>query len=110
MEEVGFYCSKGTVLEYVGGYNLTNLNVDISNPTKLMEAKKDVIARFIGVMMPILNVYQLPLTKIHIFYDLDGSTITFNRNESIFVNLRYYEAWRTCHFLCLFRPPMLIRI
>ena len=110
MEEVGFYCSRGIVLEYLGRCNLTNLNADISDPTELMEAKKGVITRLIGVMMPILDVYQLPLTRIHIFYDPDGGPITFNRNGSIFVNLRYYEVWRTCHFLCLLRPPMLTRI
>ena len=66
-----------------------------------MKEKKDVIARFIGVMMPILNLYPLPLTKVHIFYDLGGSATTFNRNGSIFVNLRHYEYLRMRHLLCL---------
>lgn len=88
-------------LEYVGEYGLTNSNIDIPDPTKLLKEKKDVIGRFIGVMMPILHIYQLPLTKVHIFYDLGGSAVTFNRNGSIFVNLRHYEARRTHHLLCL---------
>ena len=75
-----------------------------------MEAKKDAITHFIGMMMPILDVYRLPLAKMHIFYDLVGSGITFNHNGSIFVNLRYYKVWHTCHFRCLFGLPMLIRI
>lgn len=71
------------------------MNADIPDPTKLLEAKKNLITRFIGVMMPILDLYQLPLIKVHMFYDLDGSTITFNRSGSIFVSLRHYEEWRT---------------
>ena len=39
-------------------------------------------------------VHSLPLTSLHIFYDLDGGLIAFNRNGSIFFNLRYYETWR----------------
>lgn len=88
-------------LESVGGYNLINLNADISDPAKLLKEKKDVIARFIGVMMPILDLYELPLTMVHIFYDLGGSAVTFNRNGSIFVNLRHYDYLRMRHLLCL---------
>ena len=65
--------------------------------------KKDSIARFIHVMVPIRDLYQLPPTSVHIFCDLAGSTIAFNRNASIFLNLRYFEAWRMYHFLCLCR-------
>ena len=88
-------------LKSVGGDNLTNLDADISDPTKLLKEKKDVIIRFIGVMMPILNLCQLPLAVVHIFYDLGGSAVTFNRNGSIFVNLRHYEYWGMHHLLCL---------
>ena len=95
-------------LKHVGGYNLTDLNTATPDPIKLLEAKKGVIARFIGVMMPIMNAYQLPLAKVHIYYDPAASTVTFNRDGSIFVNLRYYEGWRTYNFLRLCR--LLIRI
>ena len=61
-----------------------------------MKTKRDSIARFIYVVRPIVrDVFQLPPTSVHIFYDLAGSTIAFNRNASIFLNLRYFEAWRT---------------
>ena len=83
------------------GSNLIALNVDIPDPTKLLEAKMDAITRFTHVMEPIQNLYQLPPTSIHIFYDLAGSTVAFNHNSSIFVNLRYYEELRMCHFLFL---------
>ena len=44
--------------------------------------------------MPLADVYKLPAASLHIFYDTSGSRIAFNRNGSIFLNLRYYEAWR----------------
>ena len=50
-------------------------------------------------MVPILDLYRLPLAKLHIFYDLDGNAFTFNHNGSIFMNLRHYEKYRTYHFL-----------
>lgn len=59
-----------------------------------MKIKQDPIARFIRVMAPLANIYLLPLTSLHIFYDLEGGTIAFNRNGSIFLNLRYFEVWR----------------
>lgn len=59
-----------------------------------MTAKHDVLARFIHVIQPLGRVYGLPPTSLHIFYDRAGEMIAFNRNASIFLNLRYYEAWR----------------
>ena len=83
------------------GHNLTNLNVAIPDPFQLLGVKKDAIVRFIGVLVPIMGIYQLLPTSIYIFYDLSGSTITFNREGSIFLNMRYYEAWRMYYSLCL---------
>ena len=91
---------------------LTRLNVlevPSSQRQDFMRIKQDSIARFIHVMTPLANVYQLPLTSLHIFYDLGGGIIAFNRNGSIFLNLRYFEAWRqyiqvfrsnSCWFVC----------
>jgi len=66
---------------------------DVHNPAELMKTKRDAVARFIHVIIPIRDLYQLPPTSVHIFCDVAGSTIAFNRNASIFVNLRYFEAW-----------------
>lgn len=45
-------------------------------------------------MQPLARVYKLPLPTLHIFYDVAGDLIAFNRNASIFLNLRFFEAWR----------------
>ncbi|KAF9562769.1 hypothetical protein CPC08DRAFT_749290 [Agrocybe pediades] len=58
-----------------------------------METKRHSLARFIHIMQPLADIYSLPLTNLHIFYDLQGGIIAFNRNGSIFLNLRYFEEW-----------------
>ncbi|KAF9264248.1 hypothetical protein L218DRAFT_958669 [Marasmius fiardii PR-910] len=59
----------------------------------IMNDKKQSIARLIHIMNMLSQIYAIPLTSLHVFYDLSGGTIAFNRNGSIFFNLRYYEAW-----------------
>ncbi|KAG6862295.1 hypothetical protein C0995_015992 [Termitomyces sp. Mi166 len=49
---------------------------------------QDLIARFIHVLVKLSGVYDLPLTSLHVFYDIGGGLIGFNRSGSIFVNLR----------------------
>lgn len=61
-----------------------------------MTRMRDPLARFIHVVMPLAQIYNLPMTSLHIFYDMAGGLIAFNRNGSIFLNLRYFEAWREC--------------
>lgn len=58
-----------------------------------MNTKHDCLTRFVHIMESLAKTYQLPLANLHIFFDLDGGLIAFNRNGSIFLNLRYYEAW-----------------
>ena len=59
-----------------------------------MATHHDLLARFIHILLKLSGVYDLPLTNLHIFYDLGGGLIAFNRNGSIFLNLRYYKDWR----------------
>lgn len=60
----------------------------------MITTKNDTIARFIHVIQPLAQVYGLPLSSLHIFYDISGDLIAFNRNASLFLNLRFFEAWR----------------
>jgi hypothetical protein len=68
----------------------------VPNLEKLAEAKRDVLERFISVIRALGTVYALPPTSLHMFYNVAGSLIAFNSAGSLFCNLRYYEAWRTC--------------
>lgn len=60
----------------------------------MITTKNDTIARFIHVIQPLAQVYDLPPSSLHIFYDISGDLIAFNRNASLFLNLRFFEAWR----------------
>jgi hypothetical protein len=39
------------------------------------------------------------MTAVRIFYDLSGGLIAFNRNGTLFLNYRFFEAWRACSYL-----------
>lgn len=81
------------MLKYDRVYNPTNLGVDIPDPAKLLEAKKDVFTRFVGVLVPLLDLFPLPQSKVHIFYRPPGRMVTFNHNNGIYVSLGHYETW-----------------
>ena len=68
--------------------------LDMSNTSTFMADKKDVIARFIHVSRALMEVYELPPTSVHLYVDAEGGIIAFNRNASLFLNIRYFEQWR----------------
>lgn len=65
----------------------------VPEPHTFVAKKHDSLARFIHIVTPLANVYSLPMTALHIFYDLAGGLIAFNRNGSLFLNYRFFEAW-----------------
>ena len=71
--------------------------VDVSDADAFMINMHDILARFVNVITPLVEVYGLSLTVLHVFYDVAGGPIAFNRDGSIFLNLRYFEAWRECY-------------
>ncbi|TRX88683.1 hypothetical protein FHL15_010449 [Xylaria flabelliformis] len=48
------------------------------------------INSFAALLKDVGEVYQIPKNVLHIFYDEHGNTIAFNRDGSIFCNLRFY--------------------
>ncbi|KAF8581823.1 hypothetical protein K439DRAFT_1513339 [Ramaria rubella] len=59
-----------------------------------VEKMRPAIARFGDlVLQPLVRLYNIPSTSVHIFQDWEGPLIAFNRNGSLFLNLRYYVAW-----------------
>jgi len=66
---------------------------DLPESESLMQRKHDVLARFLHVLNPLVAIYKIPQSSMHIFADNEGQLIAFNRNGSLFMNLRYYEAW-----------------
>ena len=68
--------------------------LDVPDRETFMACKLDVLQRFVHVVVPLSKVYNLPMSALHIFCDTAGGLIAFNRNGSLFLNLRYFEAWR----------------
>lgn len=97
MSDIKVYVAKGInfYLKCCILRSLIRLYIDVPNGRDILNSKHDAIARFIHIIRPLRSLYKLPATSVHIFYDLQGDSIAFNRNASIFLNLRYYEAWRT---------------
>jgi len=81
----------------IHGFNvidsLTNF-IDVPDRATFMTRKLDILQCFIHVVAPLSKVYDLPMSALHIFFDTAGGLIAFNRNGSLFLNLRYFEAWR----------------
>ncbi|KAA1076386.1 hypothetical protein PGT21_005519 [Puccinia graminis f. sp. tritici] len=54
----------------------------------------DAIVRYVElVVKPVGEIFDIDPNSLHIFYDLEGPIIAFNRNGSLFFNLRYYLSW-----------------
>ena len=60
-----------------------------------MKRKHKVLSRFLNVLKLLLEVYSISQTSLHIFADKEGRFISFNRDGNIFLNLRFFEEWRT---------------
>ena len=90
-----FAASGGTRSSYLRVSALNSLIVDLPEPELLMKQKHDVLTRFLGVLKLLVEVYTIPQTSLNIFADKDGRFISFNRCGNLFLNLRYFEAWRT---------------
>jgi len=74
---------------------LNSLIVELPERQTLIQRKHDVLARFLHILNPLVGVYRIPKTCLHVFADGEGQLVAFNRSGSLFMNLRYYEAWRT---------------
>ena len=77
------------------------LTIDLPERESLIQRKRDVLARFLHVLLPLVSIYKIPQTSLHIFADKEGQLVAFNRSGSLFMNLRYFEAWRMFPVLLL---------
>ncbi|KAI1332078.1 hypothetical protein F5Y16DRAFT_358462 [Xylariaceae sp. FL0255] len=95
---------QATYCDHNAGQNIA-LVADASNgmrvfvSTTLPQSQKDTflttnhsaINTFAALLKDVGEVYRMPTSVLHIFYDEGGSTIAFNRDGSIFCNLRFYK-------------------
>jgi len=68
---------------------------DIPNPKSIiLGSKLEPIMRFLEMIVsPLKEIYGIPSTSVHVFYNLARPTIAFNCDGALFLNLQYYEGW-----------------
>ncbi|GAA5899994.1 hypothetical protein JCM6882_007020 [Rhodosporidiobolus microsporus] len=67
---------------------------DVTDPTTFVAENHDALIRFATqVIRPVGDVFGIDPRALHVFHDMEGPLIAFNRNGSIYLNSRYYFAW-----------------
>ncbi|KAK5627417.1 hypothetical protein RRF57_003132 [Xylaria bambusicola] len=66
-------------------------NIPQSQTETFLTSNHTTINSFATLLKDVGDVYQIPRNVLHVFYDESGSTIAFNRDGSIFCNLRFYK-------------------
>ncbi|KAI6119159.1 hypothetical protein EDD16DRAFT_1791904 [Pisolithus croceorrhizus] len=69
------------------------LNEATLDRATFLESKHGPLARFVGVIIYLSKIYDIPTKSLHIFYDTSGGCIAFNCQGTIYLNLRYFEVW-----------------
>jgi hypothetical protein len=64
---------------------------DLSSPTTFLSQNVSALNGFAALLHDIGDVFALPRSALHIFYDEIGGTIAFNSNGSIFCNFRFFS-------------------
>ncbi|KAK2467792.1 hypothetical protein APHAL10511_000087 [Amanita phalloides] len=88
-------CGAVNTLRFMGedGQLKFYLAQEVPQPQLFTGTKRPVLKRFSNIIAELGSLFGLSLTSLHIFFDLSSQHIAFNRNGSLFFNLRFYEAW-----------------
>lgn len=82
-------------------------NIDLPEPESLIQRKHDVLARFLYILKPLVELFKIPKRSLQVFADKDGQLISFNRSGCLVMNLRYFEAWRMSWVSVFFQHSVL---
>ena len=69
----------------------------------ILEVKHEPLDHFASIIIPIAGIFELQTKSLHIFYDVPGGPIAFNREGAIYLNLRFFDEWRECNLFCVYR-------
>ena len=58
--------------------------------TRFLADNGGLVNAFAGLLTEVGDVYKVMRSALHVFYDVEGRTIAFNRGGSIFFNLRFF--------------------
>ncbi|KAK6951833.1 hypothetical protein Daesc_006358 [Daldinia eschscholtzii] len=60
------------------------------DPAQFLTTNHGPINSFASILAEVGDVYSINRSALHIFYDQEGGTIAFNRDGSVFCNLRFF--------------------
>ncbi|OTA67367.1 hypothetical protein K449DRAFT_401875 [Hypoxylon sp. EC38] len=97
VKEQATYCDDtiGKDLYFVAEAS-NSMRVFVSNaipnfdPAHFLSTNHQAINSFAALLTEVGEVYSINKTALHIFYEQGGNTIAFNRDGSIFCNLRFF--------------------
>ncbi|KWU45472.1 hypothetical protein RHOSPDRAFT_28836 [Rhodotorula sp. JG-1b] len=98
VKESGAYCDATAAANLafvaeVGGLRFF-ASREVPDPVGFVSTHHDALLRFATrVIRPVGDVFGLDPRALHVFHDLEGPLIAFNRNGSIYLNFRFYQAW-----------------
>ncbi|KAI0884419.1 uncharacterized protein GGS22DRAFT_165574 [Annulohypoxylon maeteangense] len=72
-------------------------NIPGFNAANFLTTNHSAINSFASLLLIVGAVYSINRSAIHIFYEPGGNTIAFNRDGSIFCNLRFYNQLHGDH-------------
>jgi hypothetical protein len=105
VKETPSYCdsSPGQDLSFIGntsaGVKIFMANaVPSSSRTTYLQSNAEMLNAFAALLLDVGNVFLLKPQSLHIYYNESGSSIAFNRQGSIFCNIRYFSQLHWTNF------------
>lgn len=92
------YCdTTGVAMSLRLAGQISNMNVYVSpelDPSSTLTNNGQAMQLFIDrIIKPIIGVFNLDIKSVHIFVDVTGPSIAFNRAGQLFLNFRYHLVW-----------------
>ncbi|RIA99607.1 hypothetical protein C1645_811167 [Glomus cerebriforme] len=87
------YCDiPGYSLQYVETLQDIELYVpkDLDQSEILSRSRTVTLSQFVNILKDLADVFELSPKDIHIFYDNNANSIAFNRDGTLFFNLKFY--------------------
>ncbi|KAI1080641.1 hypothetical protein F5B20DRAFT_538419 [Whalleya microplaca] len=78
------------VAEAANGMRVFIANAAAVDPARFLAGHHAAVNAFASLLQDVGDVYAIHRSALHIFYDERGGTIAFNRDGSIFCNLRFH--------------------
>lgn len=104
VKEEAQYCDENAghdldfAAEMANGMRFFVSRPDGTDVGRFLGAHNRALNAFAVMLRAVADVYALPPSALHIFHNVSGSTIAFNRAGSLFCNFRFFLQLHAQHF------------